>query len=156
MIEAIRTHVVPYAYSILPEAMEDERATNLLMAIGWHESKFAKRVQDRGPAKGFWQFEQSGGVRGVLGHKQTAPVALKVLKTLGYPFDHTPFGVYCAIEHNDVLAFCFARLLLWTVPAPLPHKDQVQEGWRQYAAAWRPGKPRIEEWPHAWGVAWGK
>lgn len=154
MIDAIRTYIAPCAYTLLPEAMRDDRATNLLVAIGWQESRFATRVQAKGPAKGFWQFEQSGGVRGVLGHKQTAPIALRVLKAAGYPFDHTPFGVYCAIEHNDVVAFCFARLLLWTVPAPLPQRDQDLEAWRQYTSAWRPGKPRLDAWPEAWAQGW--
>jgi hypothetical protein len=154
VIDIIRKHIAPAAYSVLPKTMKSDAATAVVLAIGWQESRYEHRQQVKGPARGFWQFEQRGGVHGVLGHEQTADIARSALKQLGYRHEPTPFGVYVALEHNDVLAFVFARLLLYTVPAPLPRFEQMQEGWRQYASSWRPGKPHIESWTDAWKHGW--
>jgi hypothetical protein len=62
--------------------------------------------------------------------------------------------VYEAIEHQDVLACAFARLLLWTSPRALPTSEQPDHGWREYLATWRPGKPRESEWAGNFGRGW--
>ena len=154
MIDLIRHHIAPAAYAVLPPQMASKDATALLMAIGWQESRFAHRVQVQGPAKGFWQFEQGGGIRGVLGHTKTSALARQALKQLGYRFEPTPFGCYVAVEHNDVLAFVFARLLLWTVPMPLPTRINESAGWKCYIEGWRPGKPHAATWSAAWRHGW--
>lgn len=154
MIDLIQKHIAPAAYAVLPPALASDAATSVLLAIGWQESRFAHRQQVKGPARGFWQFEQGGGVNGVLGHAKTAPLVRSALKQLGYRHEPTPFGCYVAIEHNDVLAFVFARLLLSTLPSPLPRRDDEIEGWRQYTSAWRPGKPHIDTWAEAWKRGW--
>lgn len=153
MIEHIRRYVVPAAWSVLPKDMASERAERLLLAIGWQESRFVYRQQVNGPARGFWQFEQIG-VAGVLGHSQTQAHARKAMLLLAYPHPPTPYGVQVAIEHNDVLATVLARLLLWTVPGPLPDKDEPDAGWAAYVMGWRPGRPRPETWAESWAIAW--
>ena len=147
----VSTHIVPAAFMVLPSDMRSTAARRLLLAIGWQESRFTHRVQVGGPARGYWQFEQAGGVRGVLGHQKSRDVAREALRALGYRHEPTPFGCYAAIEHNDVLACVFARLLLWTLPDRLAEDEA--NGWRQYIAAWRPGKPHAHTWPTAWSEA---
>src|SRR5690606_34658050 len=142
----------PAAYAVLPAPMASPGATAMLLAIGWQESRFAHRQQVGGPARGYWQFEQMGGVRGVLAHAQTGAVAREALVRLGYRRDATPWSVYDAIAHNDMLAAGWARLLLWTLPDALPQASDVEVAWRQYMAAWRPGRPHRGTWDEAWQV----
>lgn len=152
--EYLRTFVLPAAYELLPAEMESPAATAMLLAIGWQESRFAHRTQIGGPARGFWQFEQRGGVAGVLSHHASREPAGEALRQLSYPEDATPFVIYDALAHNDVLAAAFARLLLWTVPQGLPSAGQSSRGWSQYMAAWRPGRPHRATWASAWSHGW--
>lgn len=150
MKEIVRHYVLPATYRLLPSALESAEATHVLMAIGYQESRFTHRRQIGGPARGWWQFEQGGGVHGVLSHEHTKDVIADVWKKLGYLGVPTPYGCWTAIEHNDMLAAAFARLLLWTLPEPLPGREDESEAWRQYLKAWRPGKPHPEQWASAW------
>ena len=151
--EFVIRHVYPAAMSLLPEAMDSPAAWRMLTAIGLQESRFTHRTQVRGPARGFWQFERAGGVAGVLEHVSTRRVAEGVCAVLGYPA--TAAAVYTAIEDNDVLAACFARLLLWTDPRALPQSaGQAIDGWTQYLATWRPGKPHPQTWTEHFTAAW--
>ena len=144
--------VIRPALTLLPERMRSRDAERMLVAIGLQESGFAGRVQRSGPAKGFWQFERTGGVQGVLEHHATADLAAHLCVRLRYNADSVL--IYQALEHNDLLAAIFARLLLWQVPAPLPGPDDIQESWRQYADdSWRPGKPHRDRWDDSWGRA---
>lgn len=147
------------AYALLPPYMNSTQASALMMAIGLQESKFKYRSQLRigqrhwwewlfGPAKGWPQFE-TAGVHGVLHHHASRPHALHVLNVLQYPEDKGI--IHKAIMHNDVLAACFARLLLWTDPRALPAlNDPPQEWWYYYIRNWRPGKPKREPWDDHW------
>lgn len=146
-------HSLKAAFEILPVEMYSARALQLLYAIGWQESRFENRRQIGGPARGFWQFEMGGGVRGVMSYSSTANLVPQVLDTLQYPKDLNAKGIYTAIEHNDILAACLARLLLWTLPDTLPNIDDPNKGWEQYKAAWRPGKPHPKTWLTAWAHA---
>lgn len=156
MIDYVRRFVLPAAYSILPTSMGSEQATAMLLAIGWQESRLEKRRQVGGPARGLWQFESGGGVVGVLKHAKTREHARTALRRLGYPHEPTPHGVHLALEHNDVLAAIWARLLLWTVPGALPKVTESALGWFQYESGWRPGKPKPESWAQAWAVGWNQ
>jgi len=151
VIALIRSHVIPAALTALPIAMDSPAAVRMLVAIGWQESRFQHRVQIGGPARGFWQFEQGGGIRGVLGHDQTRVIVRDAMAALCYRQALTPFGCYLAVEHNDIVAAMFARLLLWTDPAPLPEDET--EAWRVYLRTWRPGKPHPQTWAEAWRLA---
>ncbi|HAZ61011.1 MAG TPA: hypothetical protein DCY89_05495 [Gammaproteobacteria bacterium] len=132
------------ALSLLPPRMDSRAARVLMLAIAGQESAMRHRRQIRGPARGFWQFEQGGGVAGVLRHAQSKPHIRSVLRALHYPATSTAADCYIAIEHNDVLAAAFARLLLWTDPAPLP--TDAAGGWSLYLRTWRPGKPHPDTW----------
>lgn len=148
----IADQIVPAALSLLPPKMRSSRATAMLLAIGLQESRFTFRRQVNGPARGFWQFEEDGGVRGVLDHGATRPVILPILETLRYGMRAS--DCYEAIMHNDVLACIFARLLLWTDPLTLPMSDDEGRGWLIYRNAWRPGRPIRESWPVCFAQAW--
>ena len=54
--------------------------------------------------------------------------------------------VYHRLEHDDVLAAGFARLLLWTDPHALPAIGDAQGAWGLYIRVWRPGKPHRQTW----------
>lgn len=149
----IGTSVLPQALSLLPERLDSAEARAMVLAIGLQESEFAARVQGGGgPAHGYWQFEKNGGVNGVLTTAGTLAMLRPVLHVLNYPPD--VLTCYTAITHNDVLACCFARLLLWTVPGRLPGMHESDKGWHQYRDGWRPGKPRPAAWPQNFEAAW--
>jgi len=137
--------------ALLPTKLDSPEAKAMLIAIAMQESRWDERRQIHGPARGFWQFE-FGGIRGVLNHKASQPLIWHVLDRLDY--DHAPDTSYTAIEHNDVLAFAYARCLLWTLPDPLPARGEAAEGWNQYLSAWRPGKPHRESWDKFFNDAW--
>ena len=146
-------HTLPAAYALLPPAMASPAASAMLLAIALQESKFATRLQrSGGPARGFWQFE-SAGVKGVLRHKASATPIAQAVTALCYP-KPTIAAMQVAIRHNDVLAACFARCLLWTLPYVLPRPMDVAESYDQYLAAWRPGRPHPETWDYNFRLAW--
>lgn len=142
------------ALSVLPANMDSLEARAMVIAICLQESKLIARRQTGGPARGYAQFEQAGGVTGVFNHPSTAATVKIVCAAL----DITPtiVSIYGALEQNDILVAALARLLLWTLPSSLPGKDNPEAGWLQYVAAWRPGKPHRETWDmnylHAWNA----
>jgi len=138
---------------LLPAHMNTMPAKAMLIAIGLQESRFTHRRQTgNGPAKGYWQFEQGGGVRGVLTHRATKPHALAVLDRLGYS-DYA-VTVWNALEHNDILAMAFARLNLWWIPGALPGPGEHDKSWAYYIDGWRPGKPHRHTWDAFYDEAW--
>ena len=139
------------AAALLPPKLDTQAGWAMLFAIGMQESRLDARRQIGGPARSFWQFEL-GGIRGVLQHRASQPIIHAVLDRLDY--DHDPQTSYAAIEHNDVLAFAYARCLLWTLPGALPERDNPEGGWQQYTDAWRPGKPHRETWDTYFRTAW--
>lgn len=155
MIETfLARRVLPAAYDVLPAAMASPPASALLVAIALQESgAAARRQRPSGPARGFWQFELSG-VAGVRWHKATAQPLRAALAALCYPTELAGAVALATLEHNDVLAAVFARLLLWTVPAALPTRLDVAPAWDQYLEAWRPGKPRPDEWAANYALGW--
>jgi len=129
-----------------------DEARALLCAIAWQESRCTARVQYGGPAHGLWQFEKGGGVHGVIRHSVTLMLAREACSKRNVICSDD--AVYEALPHDDVLAAVFARLLISTLPAKLPTRDQQGEAWNQYIDAWRPGVPRPETWPEAWRRGW--
>lgn len=146
MDDLVRGYVLPAAFSILPPHMNTPAAIQMLMAIGWQESRFSHRAQIHGPARGFWQFERGGGWVGVLKHVKTGKIAAEVLRKLEYPTLD-----FNALADNDILAAAFARLLLYTDPEPIAKLPE--QAWEQYMRIWRPGKPHPENWALAWQFA---
>ena len=149
VIEHIRDHVLPAALSLLPDRMDSPEADAMLLAIGLQESRFTHRRQVRGPARGFWQFEV-GGVSGVLRHTASAEHLRNACAALHYA--PAVADVHGALADNDTLACVVARLLLWTLPSPLPR--DAEGAWEQYIDAWRPGKPHRGTWDAFYAQAW--
>lgn len=91
-----------------------------------------------GPARGIFQFEKGGGVRGVLEHPSTKNVARLLCKELG--IEPTADAVYDALRTtDDRLDVAFARMLYWTDKDPLPGYGDVSKSWEYYIRNWRPG-----------------
>lgn len=154
MLDFLLRFTLPAAYDLLPVPMYSVSADASLIAIALQESNCSKRRQDgTGPARSFWQFE-NGGIKGVLTHRATAGHARAALVALCYSPTLTAADIRAIVEHNDVLACAFARLLLWTLPQPLALRTQPDHGWAQYIAAWRPGAPRPLDWPGNFNRAW--
>lgn len=151
-LQRINDEVFPQSFKLLPAGMDTLPARAMLLAIGLQESRFVYRSQIGGPAHGYWQFEQGGGVNGVLTHFAVKDTAKLCCKARDCP--PTSGSVYQAMVNDDVLACCFARLLLYTLPTKLPAQDQRDEGWRQYISGWRPGAPHRLTWDAFYDQAW--
>lgn len=161
MIELVASYVLPAAFRVLGDKYDSPEARAMLLAIGLQESRFLHRAQVQGPARGFWQFEKGGGVVGVLTHQHSTIQAYQSMATLrcispGEQLKDTKTRIYAALEHNDVLAAVFARLLLWTLPAALPGRSEPGAAWGQYIEAWRPGAPHRGTWDAFYAEAWGR
>ena len=152
VIATVAAYIIPAALDLLPPNMDSPAARAMLLAVGSQESRFRHREQVGGPARGFWQFERPG-VRGVLEHPATRHHAAAICEALLYAPDADE--CYRAIRDNDVLACAFARLLLWRHPSPLPGRGDDGEGWGQYLAGWRPGRPHPQTWARFFAEAWG-
>lgn len=147
--------IIEPAYAhLLPGKFRSTEATLLLLAIGLQESRFQHRAQVKGPARGFWQFEAIGA-RGVLEHPATsvnaeAVTLLANLRNLvffcGASNRDFANGLIRAFTLNDQLAAAFARLNLYTDPAPLPRVGDAEAAWAYYLRIWRPGDPKRSTW----------
>lgn len=151
LLSEIRAAAIAPALALLPARMSSPQAEAVLLAIGLQESGLIHRRQVGGPARGLWQFEQGGGVRGVLLHPLSRPHALAVCEARSVK--PVPSAVYAELEHDDILAAAFARLLLWTDPAPLPAVGEVGKSWDLYLRCWRPGKPHRNRWDDCYARA---
>lgn len=153
MIDLFLRFIVPAAYSILPEPMASPAATAMLLAIGLQESGLTHREQMGGPARSFYQFERIG-VMGVLATATAGAIFRDCLERLHYSRSMTAADIHQAITHNDILATCLARCLLWNDPRALPTWEQSPVGWKLYQDNWRPGAPRPEHWRDNFSTAW--
>lgn len=130
-------------------------ARRLLVCIALQESKLRHRRQvtssglEDGPAVSFWQFERAGGCRGVVTHPSTAK-AMRAVCDL-FCVEPGEQGLWAAMRFQDIVAAAAARLLVYTLPRALP--QTAADGWSQYLAAWRPGKPHPETWAGHWQAA---
>ncbi len=143
-LQKIRRSAIAPALALLPAKMAGAKAEVQMLAIGLQESRFEHRRQIGGPAVGFFQFEQGGGVRGVLTHPASRDHASAICRARGIPASAS--AVYSALATDDVLAAAFARLLLWTDPAALPAVGEMAAAWDLYLRTWRPGKPHPNSW----------
>lgn len=150
--------VIRPALKFLPLAMTSEKAEVLLIAISGQEANFEhrwqvvdrKKPEKRGPARGLWQFElgkkgTGAGVWGVFEHAASRYWLAQVCKMRAVPFDAR--SIWLALEDDDLLAACVARLLLFTDPKALPEVSDADGAWKLYRyRTWRPGKPHPEKW----------
>ena len=148
------------AIEILGEKYGTNEAKLEVLSIGGQETKYTARrqlikkdgkLQPLGPATSFWQFEQGGGVVGVLKHPASATLAKRLCAVRDVA--PTAAAVWAAMEHDDVLGAGFARLLLLTDPGRLPKIGDVEAGWTIYVKNWRPGKPHKDTWAAAYANA---
>lgn len=153
LLGSVWANAIGPALAILPPGMGSPQAWHMMLAAGLQESGLTQRVQiinggGVGPARGLWQNEL-GGVRAVLGNAATRDHAARLCAARGIspPDARTVWG---RLEADDVLAAGLARLFLWADPKPLPERDEQDAGWRLYLDAWRPGKPRDQDWPKNW------
>lgn len=130
-------------------------AARFLLAIALQESGLQHRRQvvaggaENGPASSFWQFEQGGGCKGVLSHRSSAAHMKSICET--FNVQPMPAALWEAMRYQDIVAAAAARLLVYTLPSELP--KTAEEGWAQYIAAWRPGKPHESTWSGHWATA---
>ena len=150
-LSEIRAAAIAPALALLPARMNSPQAEVMLLAIGLQESGMIHRRQIGGPARGIFQFEQGGGVAGVLRHPASASYARGVCAAR--KVNPEPGIVWVELEHDDILAAAFARLLLWTDPAPLPAVGEVAKSWDLYVRTWRPGKPHRNRWDACYAQA---
>lgn len=137
-IDVIVRGVIPNGLALLPSRMDTTAARVMLAAIQQQEDPQQRRRQwPTGPARGLWQFEQGGGVKGVLTHKASRAYAIEACKARNV--EPEPATVWKVLEHDDLLACAFARLLLWTDPASLPTPGYPAAAFQVYLRTWRPG-----------------
>ncbi len=149
----LRTALEP-ALGLLPPRMDSVAARAMVIAICLQESRLEHRRQIGGPARSYGQFEQGGGVRGVLTHLATRGHIRTVLAALDYAADSDAEACWIAIEHNDILGAAFSRLNLWWLPGALPGRDDWPMAWSQYLTAWKPGKPHKDTFQAFYDRAW--
>lgn len=126
------------AFNLLPVKMAGKEARLMLLAIQLQEDpQQLRRQMGDGPARGLWQFERGGGVKGVLTHQSSKTEAVRISKLR--QIIPEPTDVWVSLEGDDVLAAVFARLLLWTDPAKLPAIGEVRQAFDLYLRTWRPG-----------------
>lgn len=145
-LDQIITKILSPGLAMLPLAMDSGKARVQLLAMTLQEDpKQLRRQMGNGPARGLWQFERGGGVKGVMGHHATTGHAHRLCVERGVAWDAA--AIWARLEFDDLLACGFARLLLYSDPKPLPAMDDAGAGWDLYMRTWRPGRPRPEKWP---------
>lgn len=155
-IAEVEATAIGPALALLPKSMDSREARVMLRAIALQESRMKYRAQivdggGKGPARGLWQFERAGGVKGVLTHPATKGLAQALCAARGVAAD--PRSVWLALETDDVLAAGFARLLLWTDPHRMPAIGDPDDWWSAYVFSWRPGKPHRKTWDEFYQLA---
>lgn len=128
-------------------------ARRMLVAVALQESAGCHLLQhgQRGPmtkyARGLWQFERIG-IKGLAEHRAALRCIDQLNPLLGVELRTDPERLWRRQTWRPDWSAVLARALLWTYPAPLP--DNESEGWTQYTALWRPGKPNRTRWHEAW------
>lgn len=142
------------AFKLLPAKLDTKAARVQLLAIAGQESGLIHQRQVGGPARGLMQFEQGGGVIGVMQHKVSRDLAATVCEKLGIRFDSGAVMMALADTGSlDRLDFAFGRLLLLTDPQAVPDIGRLEEAWLMYKRVWRPGKPHRDRWDYWYEIA---
>ncbi|MCT8165025.1 MULTISPECIES: hypothetical protein [unclassified Pseudomonas] len=123
--------------ALLPPQMGTRPARILLHSINLQENPTRLEQQVGGPARGDYQFERGGGVKGVMTHPASKRLGEEVCRARGVAFEVE--SIYQAIGRDPILAAALARLLIWTDPKPLPAAGDEQAAWDLYLRVWRPG-----------------
>lgn len=123
-------------------------ARKMMVAIAVQESGLRHRRQVRGPARGLWQFERIACEEMLRRYPAiTTDLCRELL------FERHVDVIYGSLADSDMLAACFARLLLWSDPRPLPGRGDEEAAWNYYIRNWRSGKPHRNRWTTSWKIA---
>lgn len=111
-------------------------------------------LQPVGPAAGDYQFEKTGGIRGLVNFK--SPRLQQMLdhvcaERMWGKNEDTLFG---AVQVDPILAAALARLLYFTDAGALPKAGAEQYAWDVYLRTWRPGA--YERDPKGLRAKWSK
>lgn len=146
-LQQILNEDIANGLALLPLAMSRNRlqvdaqllTTHLQESPGQDQCQLPRKAGGVcGPARGIFQFEKNGGVRGVMEHHSTKNVARLLCQQLG--IEPTVDAVYEALRTtDDRLDVAMARLLYWTDKDPLPAYGDVNKSWEYYIRNWRPG-----------------
>src|SRR5262245_32238949 len=129
-----------------------DEALVMCMTIPGQESAWNARLQGGGPARGYSQFEEGGGVHGVLTH----PASSGLIRTICDANDIDKVNddkIYEQKAWSAFLNMSMTRLLLYTGPRPLPAVGDVQGSYFYYDSIWRPGSKRPDDWPGNYDIA---
>lgn len=150
-LEKILDEIIKPGLELLPEGFTSPEAEAMLLTIGLQESRFRFTTQMAGgPARGFYQFEKSGGYNGVLTHNATKLLAESIVIERGF----TRSSGFEGLATDPLLATALARLLLYTHPRKLPELNSDPTiSWEQYLTVWRPGGPHRQTWNAFRGMA---
>ena len=170
-LDTLSTQFIPQARQWMPETPWTPQANVMLGAMGLQESDGQDiRQVGGGPGMGYWQEEAGIGL--VLTNRSSAALARRCVELSGilagqnpgmfspdgtvegqagggYPSTTVPL-IVAGMRRNflnfPTLQLCFARLMLWDNPNPLPALGDCNGAWNYYDATWRPGSPRQEKW----------
>lgn len=156
LLNKINKNYIDPVFAILPKEMDTIESRLMLLSIGLQESRFTATYQklsgrpgEKGPARGYWQFEKGtessrGGIWGVYLHSASKDWLKRLCQARGVEFNVDK--IYAAIEIDHVFAAGVARLLLLTDSKKLPMCGKTQDAWDCYSRVWRPGKPHRGTW----------
>lgn len=153
---ALETIIVP-TLAPLGAPFDTRDARLMLVAAGMQESRFEARDQGDpdvpGPARGLWQFEKIACRDFVeRGHRRLQH-AVRCRRAIGVL---EPMRLWWLIGEPrfDPVACLLARDALFRhVAEPLPQPGDVDEAWRQYVAAWKPGQRDRERWTRSYAAS---
>lgn len=97
------------------------------------------KLQPIGPAAGDYQFEKTGGIRGLINFKSARVQQMLVGVCKARKVAVTVDALFDAIQVDPVLAAALARLLYFTDAGALPEAGAEQYAWEVYLRTWRPG-----------------
>lgn len=144
-IDFYETILLPAAINVAAQfpTLAGFKADYFLLAVAGQESAWSDRVQSGGPARGFWQCEQGGILRGVMSG-QYSSILERVCDLYAVPNDEGT--VFEALAWHDTLAYAVARLGLFMDPHKLPALNDEAGAWDVYLRVWQPGKPSRNRW----------
>lgn len=97
------------------------------------------KLQPIGPAAGDYQFEKTGGIRGLINFKSARVQQMLTEVCKARKVAMTADALFDAIQFDPVLAAALARLLYYTDAGALPKAGAEQYAWDVYLRTWRPG-----------------
>lgn len=149
--------------ALLPEPLRSLDAKVQLYATSIQENptrasrqliKKDGKLQPIGPAAGDYQFEKTGGIRGLINFKSTRLQQMLDHVCAERMWGKTEDALFSAVQVDPVLAAALARLLYFTDSGALPKAGAEQYAWDVYLRTWRPGA--YERDPKGLRAKWSK